>query len=221
MASLMRESDEGFTMSDAEGSRFVKTEFEKLDSAYSEVQRFALATEQETQLLLEQLGDKRAQFVGMPTRIPTLGGYITSEYGVRLSPYDNRRKLHEGIDIANRFGADIIAPADGVVSFAGVKPGYGRVVILDHRNGIETLYAHGSRLYVNAGAIVHRGQRLAAVGNTGHSTGPHVHYEIRVSGLTVDPCGYILDSACVGRTTRMISRGRPPEGVEPGLVDPD
>src|SRR6478672_7962163 len=130
----MTETAETFTLSDADSSAFVKSEFEKLDNSYEEVDKFALATEQETQDILERLGEKRTLLASTPTRIPTLG-YITSDYGVRMSPYDGKRKMHEGIDIANRYGADVVAPADGVVEFAGVKPGYGKIVILDHGNG--------------------------------------------------------------------------------------
>lgn len=192
LAALMTDSTEGFTLTDADTSLFVKAEFEKLDNVYVEVDKFALAAEQETQDILDRLGEKRALLASTPTRLPTLG-YITSEYGVRINPYDSRRKMHEGIDIANRYGADIVAPADGAVSFAGVKPGYGKIVIIDHGNGIETRFAHSSRLYVQAGERVKRGQRIAAVGNTGHSTGPHCHYEVHANGLPVDPCWYVLD----------------------------
>lgn len=192
LAALMVETPESFTLSDADTSLFVQKEFEKLDVAYGEVNKFALAAEQETQDILERLGEKRTLLASTPTRIPTLG-YITSDYGIRVSPYDGRRKMHEGIDIANRYGADIIAPADGLVKFAGVKPGYGKIVVLDHGNGIETRYAHNSKSYVNPGDRVRRGQKIAAVGNTGHSTGPHCHYEVHANGLPVDPCSYILD----------------------------
>lgn len=202
LAALMTEADDArlaSTLSDADSSPFVAAEFEKLDAAYVEVNKFALATEQETQDILERLGEKRMLLASTPTRIPTLG-YITSEYGVRISPYDGRRKMHEGLDIANRYGADIIAPADGAVVFAGVKPGYGKIVILDHGNGIETRFAHCSKLYVAVGERVKRGGRIAAVGNTGHSTGPHCHYEVHANGLPVDPCWYILDQPALCRS---------------------
>lgn len=197
LAALTAPIDELLTMSDADTSIFVKAEFERLDTAWEEVNKFAIEQEREAQHILERLGEKRALLAGMPTRLPTLG-YITSEYGVRLSPFDGRRKMHEGIDIANRYGADIIAPADAIVIFSGVKPGYGKVVKLDHGNGIETAFAHNSKMYVKAGDRVRRGQKIAAVGNTGHSTGSHCHYEVHANGLPVDPCWYVLDhpAAC-------------------------
>jgi murein DD-endopeptidase MepM/ murein hydrolase activator NlpD len=168
-----------------------------VEREFDELNRLANQQEQESQFILERLGEKRSILATTPTIIPTLG-YITSDYGVRVSPLDGRRKMHEGIDIANRYGADVIAPADGLVTFAGIKPGYGKVVIIDHGNGLETAFAHNSRFYVKDGIHVHRGQRIAAVGDSGHSTGPHCHYEVRASGLPVDPCWYILNqpSAC-------------------------
>lgn len=192
LASLMTETPNSFTITDADNSAFVRAEFEKLDAAHDEVNKFAIASEQEAQFILERVSEKRALLASTPTRIPTLG-YITSDYGIRPSPFDGQHKMHEGIDIANRFGADVIAAADGVVTFAGVKPGYGKIVVIDHGNGIETRYAHNSRVNVQAADKVRRGQRIAAVGNTGHSTGPHCHYEVHAQGLAVDPCPYILD----------------------------
>jgi murein DD-endopeptidase MepM/ murein hydrolase activator NlpD len=194
LAALMTSSDESLGIADETGGNAIKAEFERLDAAYQEVLRFAAASEQEVQYILEKLGEKRALLASTPTLIPTRGGYISSGYGVRISPYDGRRKMHEGIDIANRYGSDIIAPADAYVKMAESKPGYGKILVLDHGNGIETVYAHSSRFYVREGDKVRRGTRIAAVGNTGHSTGPHCHYEVRAGGLPVDPCWYILDS---------------------------
>jgi hypothetical protein len=217
LAALMQDSSESFTLTDADTSLFVKTEFEKLDSAYEDINKFALVTEQETQDILERLGEKRALLASTPTRLPTQG-YITSGWGPRPNPFDNRYKMHEGLDIANRFGSDVIAPADGTVSFAGVKPGYGKVVILDHHNGIETLYGHNSRLYVAVGMRVKRGQKIAAVGNTGHSTGPHCHYEVRTLGQATDPCYYILDAACQVRERHHVAPGAV-QVARPAAVD--
>lgn len=200
IASLMTDAAiSPLTLSDADSSLFVKAEFEKLDQAYGEINHFASETETEVQFILDKLSEKRAQIAGTPTKLPTLG-YITSEYGVRINPYEGRRKMHEGIDIANRFGADVIAPANGLVSFAGNKSGYGKVVIVDHGNGLETYYAHLSRYTVRDGMRVKRGQLVGSVGNSGHSTGPHLHYEVRANGLPVDPCWYILDSSTVCRS---------------------
>lgn len=101
--------------------------------------------------------------------------------------------MHEGLDIANHIGTQIYATANGVVSFAGRKPGYGKTVVIDHGYGLKTWYGHCHRLRVKTGQKVRRGQNIALVGNTGRSTGPHVHYEVRVHGIPVDPLSYILE----------------------------
>jgi murein DD-endopeptidase MepM/ murein hydrolase activator NlpD len=87
----------------------------------------------------------------------------------------------------------VFAPADGVVTFAGVKPGYGLVLVIDHGYGIETRYAHNSKFLVKPGDVVKRGQKVANTGNTGLSTGPHLHYEVRINGIPIDPAKYFLE----------------------------
>lgn len=201
IAAMMRSTQDSsaLTLTDADNSIYVQKEFEKLDNAYEAVNSFSAQMETEIQYILEKVTEKRSLILGTPTRLPTLG-YITSDYGIRISPYDNRRKMHEGIDIANRYGADVIAPANGLVQYSGDRAGYGKVIVIDHGNGIETYFAHLSRQFVKAGDKIKRGQRIGAVGSSGHSTGPHVHYEVRANGLPVDPCWYILDQANVCRS---------------------
>ena len=101
--------------------------------------------------------------------------------------------MHEGLDIGASIGTPILAPADGTITFSGKKAGFGNFVQIDHGYGIESVYAHNSSNHVRKGDIVNRGQLIAKVGNTGNSTGPHLHYEIRVNGTPVDPFYYILD----------------------------
>ena len=101
--------------------------------------------------------------------------------------------MHEGLDIANQLGSAIVAPGSGVITYAGPRPGYGNLVTIDHGYGIQTQYGHVSRFFVHSGQKVKRGAKIAAVGNTGRSTGPHVHYEVRVKGIPVDPQFYILE----------------------------
>lgn len=100
--------------------------------------------------------------------------------------------MHNGVDIAAPIGTPIIAPSDGVVIYAGPKGGYGRAVIIDHGYGIQTLYGHTSQLFVSEGDHVSRGEKIAAVGSTGASTGPHLHYEVHVDGIPTNPMNYIL-----------------------------
>ncbi len=173
-------------------SVFVKTEFERLYKGYDILLSQTNAEEREIQEIYEQLSDKKSMLQSMPTMTPT-DGYITSGFGVRFSPYGGRRKMHEGIDIANRYGSDIVAPGDGLVQFAGVKPGYGKILTIDHGYGLQTYFGHTAAFYVRAGDRVKRGQRIAAVGSTGRSTGPHLHYEIHAHSTPIDPMYYLLD----------------------------
>ncbi|MDO5331965.1 MAG: peptidoglycan DD-metalloendopeptidase family protein, partial [Bacillota bacterium] len=117
---------------------------------------------------------------------------ITSNFGNRLHPILKVYKLHTGIDIGAAKGTDIIAANSGkVIKAAYNAGGYGYYVMIDHGGGIVTLYAHSSKLLVNVGDIVVRGQTIALVGSTGNSTGPHIHFEVRVNGQYVDPLGYV------------------------------
>jgi len=119
------------------------------------------------------------------------GGPITSDFGWRIHPIFGRRRLHTGIDIGAGYGQSIRAADSGTVIFSGWCGGYGNAVIIDHGRGISTLYAHSSRLYVRKGQAVSKGQSVAAVGSTGYSTGPHLHFEVRVNGVPVSPWGYL------------------------------
>ena len=116
---------------------------------------------------------------------------ITSTFGYRIHPIYGDRRLHAGIDMRGTNGTPIYASAPGEVVFAGTRGGYGNTVIIDHGGGIATLYAHQSKLAVAEGAEVARGQVIGAVGSTGFSTGPHLHFEVRVRGVPVDPLGYL------------------------------
>ena len=114
-------------------------------------------------------------------------GYVSSPYGLRF----NGTEFHQGIDIAADMGAPIVATADGVVTAAGWNGGYGNMVDIDHGSGVSTRYGHASAVVVTAGQRVRRGQIIAYVGSTGHSTGPHLHYEVRLSGQPVNPTSYL------------------------------
>lgn len=125
--------------------------------------------------------------MGWPCASPNL----TSYFGYRVHPIFGTRKLHAGIDVGAASGTPIYAAADGVVIESGWTGGYGKAVIIDHGGGVATLYAHSSQLYVAPGQSVRRGQLIAAIGSTGFSTGPHLHFEVRVNGSPVDPLAYI------------------------------
>lgn len=164
----------------------------KFDYQFEQVNNFSLKLEQKLHELDQFLLDRDSMLLSTPILIPT-NGWITSYFGPRINPYTGRLKMHEGIDVGAPNGASIYAPADGIVVFAGIKPGFGKHVQIDHGYGIETLYAHSERLHVKSGQQVKRGLLLANVGSTGHSTGPHLHYEVRINGVPVDPFYFIIE----------------------------
>jgi murein DD-endopeptidase MepM/ murein hydrolase activator NlpD len=126
----------------------------------------------------------RAPFLSAPTSgTPT----VTSGYGWRTHPIEGVEKFHTGVDLRGPEGAPIAAAAEGTVVSAGLRGGYGNVVELDHGRGLHTLYAHAASVEVRPGDHVQRGQEIAEVGQTGHATGPHLHFEVRVEGRPVDP----------------------------------
>lgn len=136
----------------------------------------------ETLLFNRQL-DRRT----VPAREPIAGSYITSGFGGRADPFGGGSQFHKGIDFQANVGDPVLAVADGVVSFAGVRSGYGNTVEVDHGNGYVTRYAHNSRLERQVGDLVRAGQELAKAGSSGRSTGAHVHFEVWQNGAVVNP----------------------------------
>lgn len=166
--------------------------YAEFDYKYEVVVGFLKEVELNIHQLDQHLLDKESFLRSTPTLMPALG-HLTSGYGPRMSPYAGRIKMHEGLDVGAPIGTPIVAPADGVVTFSGPKPGFGNFVQIDHGYGVETIFGHASTLSVKKGQKVSRGDRIATVGNTGYSTGPHVHYEVRVNGTPVDPLYYVLN----------------------------
>ncbi|MDA8100483.1 MAG: peptidoglycan DD-metalloendopeptidase family protein [Nitrospiraceae bacterium] len=142
------------------------------------------------QMLIEYFEDKRSLLASTPSIWP-VRGWVTSRFGTRTSPFSGILKFHEGMDIAAQTGTPVVAAADGVVVKAGFSTGYGNMVEIHHGYRIRTLYAHNSRLNVKAGQRVHRGDVIAYAGDSGSSTGPHLHYEVKVNGLPVNPAKYL------------------------------
>ena len=136
------------------------------------------------------LNDQRSLLAAKPEGWPTKG-WMTSGFGMRKSPFTGRRKMHEGVDIAARTGTPVYATADGIVSQAETTPGYGKLVVIEHGYGYKTYYAHNSKLLVKVGQRIKRGEKISAVGNTGSSTGSHVHYEVRRNGVPLNPRKYL------------------------------
>ncbi len=149
------------------------------------------AAEERIHALFERKQEHLHFWASLPSVWPTRG-WVTSGFGA-LRSWGGRKRVHEGIDIAGPRGTPIVVPGDGVVTYRGYKGGYGRTLVVDHGYGISTLYGHCSQLYVNEGQHVRRGMIIATVGNTGRSTGPHLHYEVRVDGVPVDPMMYIVE----------------------------
>jgi hypothetical protein len=143
-------------------------------------------------VLLDQLDDKRQRLVSMPSIWPAKG-WLTSRFGARVSPFTGRRQMHGGIDIAAASGTSIYAPARARVSFVGRKGPLGKALVLDHGFGVKTVYGHTKEIHVSTGETVERGQEVAAIGSTGRSTGPHLHYVVEVNGKARDPLDYIFD----------------------------
>lgn len=129
--------------------------------------------------------------VSIPSRIPIDGFRMTSGYGMRIHPVSGGRRAHKGLDMASPTGTPIYAAADGVVGKADWFGAYGLYVQLDHGGNMETRYGHMSRLNVAAGQRVRKGEVIGYVGSTGRSTGPHLHYEVRVAGEAVNPIPYL------------------------------
>lgn len=138
-------------------------------------------------------GGNWVSLLNAPSLWPVMGP-ITSSFGERLDPFNGEGAFHSGIDIGAAFGSAVRAPADGVVLKAARGNGYGREILIDHGNGIETLYGHLSGFAVTAGERVRRGQVIGYVGDSGRSTGPHLHYEVRIHDTPVNPHKYLRET---------------------------
>ncbi len=170
-----------------------KKQDEALKEMHQELTQLqGVASKQETSLqtLIEYFEDKRSLYDSTPAAWP-VRGWVTSPFGKRIAPFTGKMQFHEGMDIAVQIGTPVHAPADGVVTKAGFEPGYGNVVEISHGYGLMTVFGHNSRLNVKVGQHVKRGDIISYSGNTGLSTGPHVHYEVRLNGLPVNPVRYL------------------------------
>ncbi len=166
-------------------------------------QRFA-ASGRQLSVLESLLFDHQLEQNAVPSRMPIRNTYVTSGFGGRADPFGRGAGNHKGMDFHARVGDPVLAVADGVVSFSGVKGGYGNVVEIDHGNGYKTLYAHNSRLTVREGGLVRAGQEVAKAGSTGRSTGAHVHFEVWQNGVVMNPRKFLGEggNTPVGRVSR-------------------
>lgn len=170
------------------------------DAAYApppfmdELDRLSLRLDSREQLLevLEQLiGERQLSEAEYLSGMPVRHGYMSSPFGRRVHPLTGRNTQHKGVDFAAKPGSDVVAVAAGVVSFSGVKSGYGNTVEISHADGYTTLYAHNKSNQVQIGDLVHRGQTIATVGRSGRASGYHVHFEVTKGGRVVNPASYI------------------------------
>lgn len=147
--------------------------------------------ERQMRVLEDLLLASRLQKEVKPSGWPVEGGWISSNFGLRTDPFTGRRAQHYGMDFAGRDGSAVLAVAAGVITEAGPRFGYGNLVEINHGNGYVTRYGHNKNVSVKVGQRVHKGQRVAAMGSTGRSTGPHVHFEVLLNGRVVNPIKYI------------------------------
>ena len=158
----------------------------------SEIDQASHNQQQSFSTIFSQLEGKRNLLAATPSIRP-LKGWLSSRFGYRESPFTGRREFHRGLDIAAHAGSPIIAPANGLVTFAGGKGLMGNMVTIEHGFGMVTRYGHAQKLLKKKGNRVKRGEVIALVGNTGRSTGPHLHYEVRLNGVAVNPMNYFFN----------------------------
>ena len=142
-------------------------------------------------ILDAQMFEQAVQKKLLPTIMPVDAPFNASGFGYRIDPFTGQQALHEGVDFIADVGTPVVSAAGGVVAYAGQHPQYGLMVEIDHGNDLATRYAHLSRVMVKDGDIVHRGRRIAATGNSGRSTGPHLHFEVRFRGAAQNPARFL------------------------------
>jgi murein DD-endopeptidase MepM/ murein hydrolase activator NlpD len=166
----------------------VRSMHSAIDNLDSEI---ALCEKDKTELH-KFLENQKVLLASTPSIWPT-NGWLSSRFGYRISPFTGKKEFHRGIDIATRMGAPIVAPADGIVLKIYSDHGYGKVLAVSHGYGVITRYAHLNKALVKKGQYVKRGETIALVGNSGRSTGPHLHYEVHLNRVAVDPLRYVLN----------------------------
>ena len=161
-----------------------KMEMTQLTSRFDE-QNKQLATIQDLFLTRDSITS------AIPQGRPIVGGWLSSSYGYRIDPFNGKKTFHSGIDFAAKEGTNVIAVADGIVSYIGDRSGYGELIELDHGNGYVTRYAHNEKIIVKTGERIKKGEAIALLGSTGRSTGPHVHFEVLREGTKIDPYKFV------------------------------
>jgi murein DD-endopeptidase MepM/ murein hydrolase activator NlpD len=173
-------------------SQNLTEQINQVSNAAAALQEIAELEEQSFAEIQESFQDRVDRLLATPSVAPA-SGYISSEFGYRMHPALKIRRFHAGIDIANNVGTPIFSPADGLVTFSGPLGGFGQVVEINHGYSLVTKYGHNSRNLVRRGDRVKRGDKIALMGSSGVSTGPHLHYQIEVRGRPVNPRFFLLD----------------------------
>jgi murein DD-endopeptidase MepM/ murein hydrolase activator NlpD len=175
---LKREDDNGLIQQ-------MRNDIERLGSE-------AMSREESLSELEKLLLRKKEILVHTPSIWP-IQGWVTSGFGFRNSPFTGLIQMHEGLDISNQVGTPVIAPADGIISDIGNDLALGKLLVISHGFGMITRYAHLNKVLVRIGQKVKRGEKIAEIGMSGKTTGPHLHYEVRLDGVPVNPMRYILN----------------------------
>ncbi len=170
----------------------LKQQIHRIHWEMEELHMQARIQEQNAYKVEKFFDSQRSLLASTPTIWP-IRGWITSPFGHRVSPFTGTLQMHDGLDICARLGTPIKATAAGVIIYSGWKSQYGKTVTIDHGYGYLTRYAHMSKIIAKNGQRIKRGEIIGNVGSTGRSTGPHLHYEVRVNGLPVDPKKYLLN----------------------------
>ena len=152
------------------------------DLEHASIERADVLTLMETRLF-----DQKMKMMMLPTQAPVEGGVVGSGFGIRVDPFTGAGAMHEGLDFPAAAGTPIYAASGGVVVIQQLHPAFGNMVEIDHGNDVLTRYGHASRVFVKSGDVVKRGQKIAEIGTTGRSTGPHLHFEVLVRGVPQDP----------------------------------
>ena len=181
----------------------------ELQREIERISEFVESRQDELTVLESQLMEKRIKSTLLPTLRPIATDHVGSPFGRRVDPIVGVGAMHEGLDFPADTGTPIIAAAGGVVAVAEFHPQYGNMVEIDHGNDFSSRYAHMSRLDVKSGQVIKRGQSIGASGNTGRSTGPHLHFEVRFKGVAQDPARFLLQPTQTAMASPPAEAGRP------------
>ena len=170
------------------GRELVQAMHRSLDNLNSDI----AASKEDKAGLREFLENQKMLLASTPSIWPAKG-WLSSRFGYRKSPFTGKKEFHKGLDISARMGAPVVASADGTVSYSGWDRGYGRIIVINHGYGLKTKYAHLKKSLVKKGQHVKRGETIGLIGKSGRTTGPHLHYEVHLNGVPVNPLRYVLN----------------------------